>query len=145
MSLVPAARKQEGLDAAMVVSLISVAAVAALLAVGALVWRGGAAGLGVALGGMLATVNLWVLALVGRGVLGGGPRGRLWVLVGVLKMVGLFGGAFLLLRAGLVSGFTLVAGYGALPLGITIGTFLRPASASSVPDEKLVPADPDEK
>ena len=134
---------QKPLDAAIVTSLTCVAGAGVVLALAAVFWGGAAASLGVAIGAMLAVANLWVLALVGRGVLSGSARGKLWVLVGVAKLLALFGGSFLLLRAGLVSGLTLVVGYGALPAGITVGAFLRPAD-TSVPRQNLVPGRPDE-
>lgn len=103
-----------------------------LFALLALVLGGADACLGVALGGLVATLNLWIFAFIGRGVLAGGRRSRLWALVAVAKFLGLFGGAWVLMKAGYASPLTLALGYGAMPLGITIGTFLR-AGHDSVP------------
>lgn len=124
--LLPGARKEAPLDAAMRISIVCVGATAALFAVVALVGFGGGAGLGVALGGMLATVNLWLFAYVVRGVLAGGSRGRLWALVGALKFGALLFAAWLLLKSGHTSALALVFGYAALPAGLTVATFLRP-------------------
>ncbi len=54
-----------------------------------------------------------------------------WGLFGAAKMAGLFGGVFLLLRAGLVDPIALVVGYGALPVGITLAGLV--AHLSPVP------------
>ncbi len=131
--ILPGARNAAPLDASMRVSLVCVGATAALFAAVALGVFGGGAGLGVALGGMLATVNLWLFAYVVRGVLAGGSRGRLWALVGALKFGALVFGAWLLLKTGHVSAFALAFGYVALPVGITVGAFLRPRDESEPP------------
>jgi len=151
--LLPAAREPAPLDASIIVSLVSVGAVGGLMALAALVVLGPASGLGVAVGGLIATLNLWFFAHIGRGVLAGGSRGRLWGLIAATKFIGLFGGAWLLLQADLTQPLTLAIGYAALPLGITIGSFLRREDSgeptrggfdpSSAPAENLVPADPE--
>ncbi|MSP24383.1 MAG: ATP synthase subunit I [Myxococcales bacterium] len=141
--LFPSTRAAIPLDAAMLVSIACVAAFSAVFALIAAIGFDWAAGLGVALGGMLATANLWFFALVVRGVLGGGTRGRLWAIGGALKFLGLFGGAWLLMKSGYVSALALAVGYTAMPAGITVGTFLRPkeseptdAEASSSGDDR---------
>jgi hypothetical protein len=120
-------------DAAIVTSLVAVGAIAVLFALGALLLAGPEAGLGTAVGGLVATLNFWLFAHIGRGVLSGGARSRFWALVAVLKFLMLFGGAWLLLKAGLTSPVTLALGYGAMPLGITTGMFLRPGHVESPP------------
>ena len=75
----------------------------------------------VALGAAVAALNLWVISLVVRGMLGG-KRSRVpWPLIAVLKMGVLFGGLYLLLKGGWVDLLPLLAGYGALPLGVVAG------------------------
>jgi hypothetical protein len=137
--LLPAARKAAPLDASMIVSLVAVGGVGVLFSLAGLFWLGPSAGLGISVGSMVATINLWLFAQVGRGVLGGGSRGRLWGLVGAAKFLALFAGAWLLLKAELTTPLTLAIGYAAMPVGITVGAFLRGAS---VPNKKLVPATP---
>ena len=112
------------LDRSMMTSLTAVAAVAVAFSLAALGWFGWRAAMGVAAGGLLATLNLWVIALVSRQVLAGGRRGRIWGLLGGLKFLALLGIAFLLLQAGLTNGLTLAVGYVSLPLGVAIGTVL---------------------
>lgn len=112
------------LDATMMTSLTAVAAVAVAASLTGLAAFGWSVAMGVATGGLLATVNLWLIGLVSQGVLAGGSRGRFWGVFGGLKFIALLGVAFALLRSGLTSGLTLAAGYAALPLGVTIGTLL---------------------
>lgn len=74
----------------------------------------------------LALANLWGLSrLVRVYMYSSGPA---WALVGVLKMVALFGAVFLLISRGLVDVGALVVGYGALPAGI-LATRLKPTPA----------------
>lgn len=122
------------LDAPIVTALVAVGAIAVVFALGALVFGGPDAGLGVAVGGLVATLNFWLFAHIGRGVLGGGRRSRAWALVAVFKFLLLFGGAWLLLKAELTTPLTLALGYGSLPLGITIGMFVRPGHQESPPE-----------
>ncbi len=122
-------------DSAILVSLAAVGAVAVVFALGGLFLFGAAVGLGVAVGGLVATLNLWFFAYVGRGVLSGGPRSRYWAMIAVLKILLLFGGAWLLMKSGLTSPLTLALGYGSLPLGITIGSFLRSGYDVELPAE----------
>lgn len=134
---VPAPPSPGGLrpfDAAIVTALVAVGAIAAVFALAALFFAGPDAGLGVAVGGLVATLNFWLFAHIGRGVLSGGKRSRLWALVAVLKFLLLFGGAWLLLKAELTQPLTLALGYGALPLGITVAMFVRGGHQEVPPD-----------
>jgi hypothetical protein len=114
------------LDEGMKLAFWAVAGTAVLLAMGAMVVFGAKAALGVAIGGALAAANLLAFALVIRGVLRGGSAGRLWSLAGVFKFLVLVFLAWWLLKQGLATGMSLVAGYAALPIGIVIGTFVAP-------------------
>lgn len=105
------------------------------------VW-GGRAALGVAAGGAIAVVNLVVFARVVRGVLSGGGRNRIWILIGILKIFALFGGVWLLLKSGVFSPLSLVVGYGALPLGIALGTMLAARPSEQAPNTTEDPTDP---
>jgi hypothetical protein len=118
-----------GLDGSMMTSLTAVAAVAVTLSLGALAIFGWSAALGVALGGLVATANLWVLAHIARGVLAEGGRRSLWAIAGAAKLLALLGGAWFLLRSGQVSGVALAAGYAALPAGITLASLTAPRGA----------------
>ncbi len=133
-ALLDSARPVNKLDASMVLSLVAVGVVAAAMALIALAFFNLRAGIGVGIGGLIGLVNLWVFAHIVSGVLAGGQRGKLWGLVGGLKFIALFAAAYLVLKSGWASGLTLAIGYGALPLGITIGALLSPRAPSG-PDE----------
>jgi hypothetical protein len=49
-----------------------------------------------------------------------------WGVVALLKLLTLFGGVWLLLERGVVSGLSLAAGYAALPFGITLASLFGP-------------------
>lgn len=113
-------------DGALRLTTAAVGVLALIIAVIGLAAFGGRAALGIGIGGGIAVANLVVFVLVVRGVLAGGQGGRLWVLVGILKIFILFGGVWWLLRSGVVSPLALVCGYGALPLGIALGGAIGP-------------------
>jgi hypothetical protein len=81
---------------------------------------------GVMLGGLIAFSNLWVHARVVKMYLAGG--GRVWAVVGLIKVSLLFGFIYVLVQRDLVGLVPLIAGYGALPVGI-LAAHLRPAPA----------------
>jgi ATP synthase I chain len=113
----------------------AVAVAGAGLAACALVVSGPWSAFSVAAGAAIATANLWVLARIVRALLptdaeGARAQSRAgWALVAMLKMVGLFGVVWLLIRHGLVSPMSLVVGLGALPIGIAIGSLVSDRSA----------------
>ncbi len=80
----------------------------------------------VALGAIVAAANLWVITVVVRGMLGGKKSRVPWPLIAMLKMGVLFGGLYLFLKSGWVDLLPLLAGYGALPLGIVAGQLGAP-------------------
>jgi hypothetical protein len=51
-----------------------------------------------------------------------------WALVAVLKMISLLAAAWLLMRCGLVSPLPMLVGFGALPIGIAIGSLVSDRS-----------------
>jgi hypothetical protein len=110
---------------AMRAAILSVAVCGAGLAFGGLVFFGAAAAFGVAVGGAIATANLWLFSRIGRAFLTEKGRGP-WIAIAVVKLVFLFGGVFLLIKNDIVSGIALAVGYGAMPLGITLGTLFGP-------------------
>jgi hypothetical protein len=102
-------------------------------------------GLGVALGGALATANLAVFARLGEAFLGQRGNAAPWALVAVVKLVFLFGGVWVILKNDFVPGLALAAGYGALPVGITLGFLFGPKPPEGDPEtpEKSGPRGPD--
>jgi hypothetical protein len=120
-------------------SLIAVALSGAVLAAATLPLFGVFAAFSVAVGAGLATGNLWALARIVSALLPAeGPEGANdagpknagpWVLVGLLKMFGLIAVVWLLMRQGLVSALPMVVGFGALPIGIAIGSLVSDRGA----------------
>lgn len=84
-------------------------------------------GLGVAVGALVAAANLWAVSRVVRAFLSGASP-LPWTLLSLFKLCALFGGMYLMLRAGLPV-LPLVIGLGALPVGITAAQ-LRSAPAA---------------
>jgi hypothetical protein len=124
-------------------SLGGVAAVGLALTAGAWLVFDLSTAFGVGVGAGIATVNLWALARIigalmptGRG----GARAQSlagWSLLLVLKLLGLIGAVWLLMRHGVVSPLPLVVGYGSLPFGIAIGALVGDRSAPDEEDESV--------
>lgn len=100
-------------------ALWSVAIVGVVLALLSLQVFGVAGVVSTALGAALAVVNLWLIARMVRGFLGGGP-GRAWGPIGMIKLAGLFIVLGILLKRGYAEVLPLAFGYAALPLGIVL-------------------------
>jgi hypothetical protein len=121
------------LDAQLRASLVAVALCGSALAIAALPFFGLSAALSVAVGAGLATANLWALACIVTALLpdetrasSGGARSAVaWAVLGMLKMFALFAVVWLLMRHGVVSVLPMLVGFGALPIGIAIGSLVR--------------------
>jgi hypothetical protein len=115
-------------------SLVAVAASGVALALAAAAFFGMRAAFSVGTGAALATGNLWALARIVAALLPGDSAGAqsqsraAWALVAVLKMIGLLAAAWLLMRGGLVSPMPMLVGFGALPIGIAIGSLVSDRS-----------------
>jgi hypothetical protein len=131
------------------VSIVAVAATGAALSVAALLFFGLGTAVSVALGGAIATGNLWALARIIAALLPSDEHGAQaqsragWALVAVLKMLGLVTVVWLLMRHGVVSPLPMVVGFGALPMGIAIGSLVSDRSAPAESSEPQQPNDPD--
>ena len=101
--------------------LLSVAATGVALTAAILILSTLRAGWSTAIGGMVATSNLYVM---GRIIASRGAGA--WRIVGGLKMLLLFGGVWLLLTSRAVDPIPFVVGLGALPIGLVTGSLLRP-------------------
>ena len=117
-------------DTRMRTSLRTVFLIAAVFTFFAVAFAGVRAGVSVALGGALAGGNLWLLARIVTELL---PTDRAgaeaqsrggWALLAVLKILGLLALAWLLMRHGIVSPLPMLVGFGALPIGIAIGSLV---------------------
>ena len=51
--------------------------------------------------------------------------------IALLKFFALLGGIFLIMRTGVVTGLSLAVGYGAMPMGITVGGLFGPKPPES--------------
>jgi hypothetical protein len=133
-----------GVDPQTRVAIVGVAAMGATFAVGALAGWGVHAGISVATGAGIAVANLYGLARIVGALLGarveGDPGAGIWGILAVLKIVILFGGIWFLLSTRLVDPMPLVVGWGALPVGIALGTlFSDKADRNASPRAKQAP------
>jgi hypothetical protein len=105
----------------------TIAVIGLLVAAGATAGWGWRAGFGVAVGTSLAVANVWSLKRIGAGFFSESARQRrIWGLLGGVKFLVLAAIVVGLLALHLVQPLAFIIGYGALPVGITIGTFLGP-------------------
>jgi hypothetical protein len=119
-------------------AIVAVVVVALGFCVAALLVFGLRVTASVAIGGAIAVLNLWAVARVIGALLPSGPtagtaaeaqsRGG-WVLVALLKMLGLVAVVWLLMRHGVASPLPMVVGFGSLPIGIVIGSLVSDRSA----------------
>lgn len=113
-------------DAPMRAAVKAVAISGLCLSVGGLALFGVRNAVGVAIGGALATANLLVFARLGDAFIARKGNTAPWAVIALLKLVFLFGGIWMILDSGVVTGLSLAAGYAALPLGITLGSLFGP-------------------
>lgn len=104
----------------------TVAATAGVVTIGAMIIAGLRFGLGVAAGGIIAVVNLIVLARIVQAFLGKKGNTAPWAIIAVLKLFLLLGGVWLILKSGVVSGLALVVGYMSLPVGAVVASLFGP-------------------
>jgi hypothetical protein len=125
-------------DAPMRAAIISVLGCGLCFAVAGFAFFGARAGLGVLIGAVLATLNLWVFARVAQAFVSRKGGTTPWAVVALLKLILLFGGVWLILKSGVVSGVSLAAGYAALPFGVTFASLFGPRLS----DADLPPVSP---
>jgi hypothetical protein len=121
-------------------ALVAVAVTGAVEAVCAAAFFDLWAALSVALGAALAVGNLWALARIIVALLPDDSataqaQGRAgWAILAAVKMVGLLGVSWLLMRHGVVSPLAMLIGFLSLPIGIAIGSLVSDRSAP--PDDR---------
>jgi hypothetical protein len=103
-----------------VVRTTAVAAIAMTLV--AAVVQGPGWAVGTLIGGVLATLNLIVFARIATGFVSQKGKGAPWAVIGGIKLLGLFVAVYIILSRGEVSALAFVLGYGALPIGISLGS-----------------------
>jgi hypothetical protein len=122
-------------DARLRTSLRAVIVAGAALGLLALAFASVGTGVSVLAGAALAAGNLWLLARIVSELLPSDRAGAEaqsrggWALVAALKMFGLVAVAWLLMRHGIVSPMPMLIGFGALPIGIAIGSLVSDRSA----------------
>jgi hypothetical protein len=103
---------------------MSIVACTVILAGLSLVFANTRFALGVLIGGAIGAANFLVLARVGKAITGKSKDAAFWGAMYLLKVAALFGGVFLVLHSGLVSGLGVVVGLTALVPGIVVGGLL---------------------
>jgi hypothetical protein len=120
-------------DAPMRAAIVSVFGCGMCFVVVATAVYGFRAGLGVLLGAVLATLNLWIFARVAQAFVSRAGNTAPWAVIAVMKLLLLFGGVWFVLKTEVVSGLALAAGYGALPFGVTFASLFGPAPSELPP------------
>jgi hypothetical protein len=109
-------------------AIVGVAAFGALFVIGAGCGWGLRAAISVAVGVLIAVANLYGLARILGALLGArageDPNAGIWGVLAVVKVVGLFGGVWLLMTSHVVDPVGLVVGWGSLPVGIAIASLV---------------------
>jgi hypothetical protein len=116
-------------DGRLLSALIAVVLTGTLLAVAARLLWGMRLAISVEAGGAIAASNLYVLSRIVHGMTlsglsGAGGGAAAWGVVALVKMLLLFGGIWWVMARGLADPIGLVVGYGALPIGIAIGSIV---------------------
>lgn len=83
-------------------------------------------GMGVLIGGIIAGVNLIVLARVVAAFLGNKGNTAPWAIIAILKLTFLLGGVYLIVKSGVVPVLSLAIGYSSLPVGVVFGSLFGP-------------------
>ena len=94
------------------------------VALGVVLLGDGRPAFGIAIGTLLAALNLWALGWVVRGLLHGSRLRASYAVLAAFKFAVLVGAGYGALAMGLVDPLPLAIGYGALPLGILVGQLL---------------------
>jgi hypothetical protein len=105
-------------DPSLSVAYVCVAGSGVMLLIASAVYFGARASAGVALGVVLAVSNLWLLERVVRVYLM--SEGGRWALMALVKSTALFATIGLLVKTGAIDVLPLVAGFGALPVGVVL-------------------------
>jgi hypothetical protein len=105
-------------DPSLTAAYLCVAGSGVFLLVTSAVYFGPRSSAGVALGVVLAVSNLWVLERLVRVYLQ--SEGGRWALMALVKSTALFATVGLLVKTGAIDVLPLVAGFGALPVGVVL-------------------------
>ena len=146
--------RRRPLDPRMRTTILAVVLSGAALALGGLLTSGPDAALSVSIGATVAATNLWALARIVTALLPVSSKESAafssnanglnlaahvpaspaaWSLLAAVKMLALFAVVWLLLRYAVVSPLPMLVGFGALPVGIAIGSLVSDRSAPKEP------------
>jgi hypothetical protein len=117
-------------DARLRASFVGTAVCGAALALGTAALVGARAGFSAAIGTAVAEANLWALAQIVSALLQGQHAGA-WGVVAPLKMFALVAVVGVMMRYTAIAPLFMVVGFGALPMGIAIGSLMSDRSAPS--------------
>jgi hypothetical protein len=104
--------------------LFAVVAIGILLAGGALLISGRPTAIGVGIGGLTASLNLWAFTRIGTAMISGQSRPSSWGFLAMMKLLLLFGAVFFILKKDWADPLSFLIGYLALPIGIVASQFL---------------------
>ena len=104
--------------------VFAVVAIGILLAGGAFFIGGRPTAIGVGIGGLTASLNLWAFTRIGSAMISGQSRPGSWGLMAMLKLLLLFGAVFFILKKDWADPLSFLIGYLALPIGIVASQFL---------------------
>jgi len=104
--------------------LFAVVAIGVLLAGGAWLINGRATGIGVGIGALIATLNLWAFTRIGTAMFSALSRPGRWGAFAMVKLLVLFGAVFGILKSDLADPLSFLVGYLSLPIGIVASQFL---------------------
>ena len=121
-------------DRSLRTALLAVAGIAAFFTLMSFVFWSPRAGLGVLVGGTIATLNLAALARIVVAFLARGHSAVLWSVLAALKIGVLAAIVYLLMKGDRISGLHLALGYASLPAGILLGSLAGPAPEGDAPE-----------
>jgi hypothetical protein len=104
--------------------VFAVVAIGIVSAVAAYFLRGQATAIGVGIGGLTATLNLWAFTRIGAAMFAGHRSAGAWSVMAVLKLFVLFGAVFWVLKKDWADPLSFLIGYLSLPVGIVASQLL---------------------
>ena len=104
--------------------VFAVVAIAVIFAAGAYFIKGTPIAIGVGIGGITATLNLWAFTRIGSAMFTGQSGRGTWGLMAVLKLFVLFGAVFWVLKKDWADPLSFWVGYLSLPVGIVASQLL---------------------
>lgn len=122
----PGEPKEPRRDPVMRAAIRGVALTGLALTLGALLFFDARTAGGVGTGAVIATLNLMVFARIGEALILGRGATAPWAAIAMIKLAGLLGLVWMILRAGWFPPISIAVGFGSLPLGITLGTLFGP-------------------